>query len=41
LGIYYQPLSTELNQTQAEDGPSDEIAPSLSKDKTTKSAPLF
>lgn len=41
LGIYYQPLSTELNQTQAEDGPSDEIAPSSSKDKTTKSAPLF
>jgi len=41
LGIYYQPLSTELNQAQAEDGPSDEIGPSLSNDKTDKSIPLF
>jgi hypothetical protein len=41
LGIYYQPLSTELNQVQAEDGPSDEIGPSLSNDKTDKSIPLF
>jgi hypothetical protein len=41
LGIYYQPLSTELNQTQAEDGPGDEMDPSPSKDKPAQSAPLF
>lgn len=41
LGIYYKPLSNELNQTQAEDGPSDEISPSPSNDKSAESAPLF
>jgi hypothetical protein len=41
LGLYYQPLSAELNQKQAEDGPSDDFAPTLPNEKTTKSAPLF
>ena len=41
LGIYYAPLSTELNQTQAEEGPSGTLGPPSSEDKTTKSAPLF
>jgi hypothetical protein len=41
LGIYYAPLSTELNQTQAEDGPSDGLGQPPSGDKAAKSAPLL
>jgi hypothetical protein len=41
LGIYYAPLSTELNQTQAEEGPSDGFGPPSSSDKAVKSAPLL
>ena len=41
LGIYYQPLAKELNQTLVEEGPADISTPTPSKDKTIKSAPLF
>ena len=41
LGIYFQPLAKELNQTLVEEGPADISSPTPSKDKTVKSAPLF
>lgn len=41
LGIYYQPLSTELNQTQAEEGPADVFGAPASGDKTAQPAPLL
>jgi hypothetical protein len=41
LGIYYQPLSSKLNQTLAEEGPSDAFTDPSSGDNPPQSAPLF
>lgn len=41
LGIYYQPLSTELNQTLVEEGPTDVEAQEPSGDKAPEAAPLL
>lgn len=41
LGIYFEPLSTELNRALVEDGPTDVEAPAPSKDKPAESAPLL
>ena len=41
LGIYYQPLAKELNQTLVEEGPSDVFGPASAGDKGVPSAPLF
>ena len=41
MGIYYQPLSNQLNQALAEDGPADAFTPATSGDQAVDSAPLF
>jgi len=41
LGIYYQPLSTELNRALVEDGPTDVEAPAPSGDQAPEAAPLL
>jgi hypothetical protein len=41
LGIYYQPLARELNQTLAEEGPTNAFPPAPSEDKGAQAAPLF
>lgn len=41
LGLYYEPLATELNQVLVEEGPTDLVSPSPSKGKPAESAPLL